>query len=808
MSLDLLLRDLRYTFRTMRRDAAFTAFVILIAGLGIGASSTVFSVVNTLLLRPLPFAEPEQLVWVANRDTAGLSGQTTQVGHMLDLRERTQTLSAVAGYFAFYGVGDNLLSGGGGEPERLSGVPVSDNFFEVLGVQPRLGRLFTAEEARWNGPKAVILTEGLWRRRFASDPAIVGAALVLNDQPHTVVGVLPASFDFGSVFAPGSRFDLYFPFPLSPETNRWGNTMAMIGRLEPGASVGHAQAEVRTIAGQMSTEHPERNRFEGHVRSLADHVNGRIRLAVWVLAGAVGMVMLIVCANLSNLLLARMASRQKEFAIRSALGAGRARLISQTLTESVVLSCSGAVVGLTLAVAGTRALASLDAISIPLLASVRTDGTALGFTMALAVVAGIVFGLAPAIQTRSAALHDSLKDATRGSTEGRRRRWIRSALVVSEIAFACVLLVGAGLLIRSLIRVLDVNMGFEPAGAATIRVDPDSGYATPEQRNAYVDEVLRRVREIPGVTAAGITDALPLGRNRTWGARAKGVTYERGRAPIAFVRVASDGYPAAMGIPLRAGRDIAPRDTRTSDSVIMINETMARTLWPGQDPIGKIVLNACAPERRVVGVVGDVRHLALEQTSGNEMYLPMRQCEDAPSYDLVVRSTLAPGPLARAVREALKPLAPNLAANDLRTLQQIVDKSVSPRRFTVLLLGAFAVFALVLASLGIYALISYSVNQRRQEIGVRMALGATAFDIKRQIVQQTLWLTVVGAALGAGVSWTLARGLEGLLFEVTTSDPRTFLGMLLVLALVATTAGYLPARRASAIDPMTALRSE
>jgi predicted permease len=808
MSLDLLLRDLRYTFRTMRRDAAFTAFVILIAGLGIGASSTVFSVVNTLLLRPLPFAEPEQLVWVANRDTAGLSGQTTQVGHMLDLRERTQTLSAVAGYFAFYGVGDNLLSGGGGEPERLSGVPVSDNFFEVLGVQPRLGRLFTAEEARWNGPKAVILTEGLWRRRFASDPAIVGAALVLNDQPHTVVGVLPASFDFGSVFAPGSRFDLYFPFPLSPETNRWGNTMAMIGRLEPGASVGHAQAEVRTIAGQMSTEHPERNRFEGHVRSLADHVNGRIRLAVWVLAGAVGMVMLIVCANLSNLLLARMASRQKEFAIRSALGAGRARLISQTLTESVVLSCSGAVVGLTLAVAGTRALASLDAISIPLLASVRTDGTALGFTMALAVVAGIVFGLAPAIQTRSGALHDSLKDATRGSTEGRRRRWIRSALVVSEIAFACVLLVGAGLLIRSLIRVLDVNMGFEPAGAATIRVDPDSGYATPEQRNAYVDEVLRRVREIPGVTAAGITDALPLGRNRTWGARAKGVTYERGRAPIAFVRVASDGYPAAMGIPLRAGRDIAPRDTRTSDSVIMINETMARTLWPGQDPIGKIVLNACAPERRVVGVVGDVRHLALEQTSGNEMYLPMRQCEDAPSYDLVVRSTLAPGPLARAVREALKPLAPNLAANDLRTLQQIVDKSVSPRRFTVLLLGAFAVFALVLASLGIYALISYSVNQRRQEIGVRMALGATAFDIKRQIVQQTLWLTVVGAALGAGVSWTLARGLEGLLFEVTTSDPRTFLGMLLVLALVATTAGYLPARRASAIDPMTALRSE
>jgi predicted permease len=807
MRLDSLLRDLRYTFRTLRREAAFAAFVILIAGLGIGASSTVFSVVHTLLLRPLPFAEPSQLVWIANRDTAGLSGQTTQVGHMLDLRERTQSLSAIAGYFAFYGVGDSLLSGSG-EPERLSGVPVSDNLFEVLGVQPQLGRLFTAEEARWNAPKVVILSDGLWRRRFAADPAIVGGALVLNDQPHTVVGVLPPSFDFGSVFAPGSRFDLYFPFPLSPETNRWGNTMAMIGRLKSGVSAGEAQAEIRTIAGQLSAEHPERNRFEGYLRSLADHVNGRIRLAVWVLAGAVGMVMLIVCANLSNLLLARMASRQKEFAIRSALGAGRARLIAQTLTESVVLSCSGAVVGLALAVLGTRTLASLDAISIPLLASVRTDGTALAFTAAIAVVAGIVFGLAPAFQARSAALHDSLKDATRGSTEGRGRRWVRSALVVSEIAFACVLLVGAGLLIRSLIRVLDVDLGFQPARAATIRVDPDSRYATAEQRNAYVDEVLRRVREIPGVDAAGITDALPLGRNRTWGARAKGVTYERGRAPIAFVRVVSDGYPAALGIPLRAGRDIAPGDTPGSDPVIVINDTMARTLWPGQDPIGKVILNACAPERRVVGVVGDVRHLALEQTSGNEMYLPMRQCGDTPSYDLVVRSTLAPGPLARAVREALKPLAPNLAGNDFRTLQQIVDKSVSPRRFTVLLLAAFAFFALVLASLGIYALISYSVNQRTQEIGIRMALGATAFDIQRQVVRQTLWLTAVGAALGAGVSWTLARGLEGLLFEVTPGDPRTFFGILLVLAMVAAIAGYLPARRASGIDPMTALRSE
>ena len=549
MAFDDLIQDLRYTVRTLRRDAGFTTFAVLIAGLGIGASATVFSVVHTLLLRPLPFAEPRQLVWIANRDTSGLSGQTTQVGHMLDLRERTQSLSAVAGYFAFYGVGDNLLSGSG-EPERLSGVPVSDNFFDVLGVKPQIGRVFNAEECKWKGPKAVMLGHGLWQRRFNADPAIVGTALILNDEPHTVVGVLPASFDFASVFAPGSHFDLYFPFPLSQETNRWGNTMAMIGRLKPGVTVEQARAEIRTIAGQIVAEHPERNGFQGNVKPLAEQVSGRVRLAVWVLAGAVGMVMLIVCANLSNLLLARTATRQKEVAIRTALGAGRRRLLAQLLTEGIVLSCSGALLGLLLAVAGTRALARLDAVSIPLLHDVQTDLTALTFTLAIAIATGIVFGLAPALQLRGTALTSALNDAARGSTEGRQRAWIRNALVVAEVAFACVLVVGAGLLVRSLIRVLDVEMGFQPSRAMTIRVDPDSRYSTREQRITYFNEVLRQVKEIPGVEAAGITDALPLGRNRTWGAGAKGVTYERGKFPFAFPRIVSDGYSAAMGIPL------------------------------------------------------------------------------------------------------------------------------------------------------------------------------------------------------------------------------------------------------------------
>ena len=801
-----LLQDVRYSFRSMRRNAGFAAFAILIAGLGVGASATVFSVVNTLLLRPLPFEKPSELVWIANRDLPDLSGQTTQVGYLLDLRERTQTLSAVAGYFAFYGVGDNLLSGRG-EPERLSGVPVSENFFDVLGVKPLLGRAFTAQESAWNGPKVVMLGYALWERRFNRDPTIVGTSLVINDTAHTVVGVLPASFDFATIFAPGSRFDLYFPFPLSPETNRWGNTMAMIGRLKPGATAARAHAEVRVLAQLMRREHPERNGFEGIVKPLSQHVSGNIRPSVLVLAGAVGMVMLIVCANLSNLLLARTAARQKEIAIRMALGAGRKRLLAQMLTEGLVLSSGGAVLGLALAVASTRLLAQLDAVSIPLLRDVRTDVAALVFTVGVTLITGIVFGLAPALQASGADMTGALKDASRGSTEGHKRALVRNALVVSEIAFACVLIVGAGLLIRSLVTVLQVEMGFDPARTSTIRVDPDSR-VTQAQRLAHMDEVMRRVGQAPGIERAAITDTLPFGRNRTWGAGAKGVTYERGKYPLAFVRLVSEGYPAAMGIPFLAGRDFSASDTAGTEPVMLVNKTLANTLWPGEDPIGKYIAGPCAKERRVVGVVSDVRHLSLEQPPGNEMYIPARQCDDMAGSYLVVRSTLPPAQVAATLRAALIPIAPNLAGNDFRTMQQIVDRSVSPRRFTVLLLGGFAVFALILASLGIYALISYSVNQRTQEIGIRMALGASARDVQARIIGQTLRLAVIGLVIGAGASLLLARSASGLLFGVTAGDPQTFVGMIGILAIVALVAGYLPARRASRIDPMVALRAE
>lgn len=798
-----ILYDLRYAFRMLRRDAGFTTFAILIIGLGIGASTTVFSVVNAILLRPLPFRDPQQLAWISNFDTGGLSGATTQVDYLLDLRARNRSFSDLAAYFAFYGVGDNLLSGQG-EPERLSGVPVSENFFQLLGIQPQIGRLFNAQECKWNGPKAVLLGHGIWEKRFSSDPALVGRAITLNNEPYTVVGVLPAAFDFASIFAPGSHFDLYFPFPLSPETNRWGNTMAIIGRLKPGVAFGRAQAELRILADQITKAHPERNAFEGHLVPLAEHVSGRLRLALTVLECAVGMVMLIVCANLSNLLLARTATRQKEIAIRAALGAGRRRLIRQMLTEGVTLSCAGAALGVILAAVGTRILTHLDAVSIPLLQNVRMDPAALGFTLLASILTGVIFGLAPAVHLPAATLHDALKDTTRSSTAGRRRAWIRNALVASEIAFACVLLVAAGLLVRSFLHVLDVDLGFRPERAAAMRVDPDPNMPAASQP-AYFDEVLRRARAVPGVVAAGLSDALPLGRNRAWGSPAKGQVYPPGKFPNAFVRVVSDGYIHAMGIPLRDGRDLAEQDGPSTDPVIMINETMARTLFPGDAALGKIIL-ACG-ERRVVGVVGDVRHLALEQGAGMEMYLPIRQCRDFASVDLVVRTKLPPAELAPAIRAALKPVAPNLPGTDFRTLQALVDKAVSPRRFVVLLLGGFAGFALVLASLGIYAVVSYSVSQRTLEIGIRMALGAPAGRLQAGMVAQTLGLAAVGMLVGAAASLALAREFGGLLYGVTSRDPFTFIAALMVLTAVAAVAGYLPARRASRIDPSLALRA-
>jgi predicted permease len=472
---DDLTQDARYALRTLGRDRTFTLFAILVVGLGIGASVTVFSIANSVLIRPLPFRDSHELLWISNRGEGGVSGETVQSNTLLDVIEQTQTLTDVAAYVPFYEP-DNTKLTSQRESARLTAVPVTRNFFTVLGVQPMLGRSFTADESSGTGARAVMLSYLTWKRRFASDPGIVGQSLILDDEPVTAVGVLPPTFDFGSVFAPGTRVDAFVPVPLNEATNRQGNMLYMIGRLKPSASFAAAAAELPVIASRITAAHPDRNTFTASVVTLKQHVSGRVRAALVILVLSVGVVMLIVCANLSNLLLARASTREKEVAVRIALGAGRGRLVRQMLTESTVLAVGGATVGLLLAFAGTRLVAGLSSFNLPLLESVSIDGTALAFTVLLTLIAGIAFGMAPALQLPVGDVHSSLKSSGRGFAGDRRGQWTRNSLVVSEVALACMLLVAAGLLARSFMKVLDVNLGFRPQMVASVRVDPGKEY--------------------------------------------------------------------------------------------------------------------------------------------------------------------------------------------------------------------------------------------------------------------------------------------------------------------------------------------
>ena len=797
-----LVSDMRYGLRGMRRDAGSTVFAILIVGLGIGGASTVFSVVNALLLRPLPFRDPAQLVWISNGEN-----YSTQSEHYSDLRDQGQSFSDLAGWSTAYNSGNKELTGTG-EPERLTSVPVTENFFTLLGVEPAIGRSFTKEESqgRYSAPPAMVLSNSFWRRRFASDPNAVGRKLTLNNQPVTVVGVLPASFDFASIFAPGTSIDIFIPWPLKDSRKPSGNAMAVVGRLKPGVTIGGAQAEFTALAKQLESQHPDRNPVRPRLVSLEQHVSGQVRPALLVLMCAVGVVMLIVCANLSHLQLVRMGARQKEMAIRAALGAARLRLLRQVLTESITLSCCGSALGVLLAVAGTHVAAHLNAFNLPLLESVRVDGTTLVFILLATIATGVLFGLPPALQVREFDLREGLQDAGRDSSGSSRHGWFRDVLVVSEFALACLLLVGAALLIQSFLCVLDVNLGFRPERAAALRIDPSFRVASLVQQNSFIDDVLQRARSVPGIAAAGITDVLPLDGDRGWQVSARGQTYEKGDHPEAFIRVVSEGYFEALGIPLKSGREFMESDRASSELVVMVNQTLARTLWPGQDAVGQMM--TLDGGRRVVGVIGDVHHGGPERLGGSEMYLPMRQTGDYSAMQLVVRTALPPDGLASGIRTALRPIDPNLPVREFQTLQQLVDKTMSPRRFLVILLTGFAGFALLLASLGIYALISYSVNQRTKEIGIRMALGASAGLVQRDVLAKTLRLALAGVALGTLGSFAISKWIESLLFGTTATDPAVFLGVIFLLCAVALAAAYVPARRASRIDPMRALRTE
>jgi putative ABC transport system permease protein len=806
--MDTLLHDLRYGVRVLLKSPGFTAVAVLALALGIGANTAIFSVVNAILLRPLPFDDPDKLM-VISEWSQQVPNMSVSFANFNDFRDQNQVFDSL---FAFRS--QNFILTGEDEPERLQGRQVTVGIFETLRVHPILGRVFSPAEDIPGAERVALLGEGFWNRRFARDRGVVGKTLVLNGEPHTVIGVMPAHF---RVFA--QQTDIWTALgrledQLGGPNNRGNHPgIYVIARCKAGVSEERARAEMIGIATRLAQQYPNTNANQSAtLRSLHESFVGNLRPALLVLLAAVAFVLLIACANVGNLLLARATARQKEIAVRTALGAGRRRLLRQLLTESLLLAVVGGTLGLLFAYGGVKGLVAITPANTPRIQEVAIDGTALAFTFVVSVVTGLIFGLAPALQASRPEINETLKEGTRGSAGAGRHR-VRSLLVVAETSLALVLLVGAGLMLKSFLQLLHADSGFRPEGVLTLQISlPQTKYIEPAKSRAFFQQALQNVKSLPGVEIVGSSAPL-LGGWQTSFSIAGRPDPPPGQVPSTDIARVSSDFFQTMGVRLLKGRYFTERDADGTLPVCIVDETMANAYWPNEDPVGKQMrLGGRSPQNKapwltVVGVVAHVKNYGVDQDSRVETYLPYLQ-NPLGFATLVLRARIDPASMTSAVRTAIRAVDPEVPVYGVRLLDEIVADNTAPRRLAALMLGLFAVVALILAAVGLYGVMSYSVTQRTHEIGIRMALGAQRRDVVRLVVGQGLALAVIGVAVGLAAAFALTRFISTLLFRVNATDPVTFGAISLLLSLVAVLASYLPARRATHVDPLVALRYE
>jgi putative ABC transport system permease protein len=803
-----MIADLRYALRMLAKSPAFTFVVVLTLGLAIGANSAIFSVVNSVLLQSLPYSKSEQLVRVFGTQPM-LAQAPSSPANFIEWKAENEVFERIATYV---GQGFNLV--GTDKPERVIGARVSADLFQLLGVQPALGRTFTGDEDRHGADRVVILSHEFWQSRFGGDPGAVRQTISLNDQTFTVIGVMPAGFAF-----PGTRTQVWTPVAFNPaeQATRDTNFIDVIARLKPGVSIEQAQANMTALAKRQAERYPKTNFGVGvKVVSLQENIVGDVRPMLVVLLAAVAFVLLIACANVANLLLARAAARQREMAIRGALGASRSRVVRLLMTESVLLAIVGGAVGLVLAIWSLDLLVSLKPANLPRLAEIGVNRIVFLFTLAVSVLTGVLFGVVPALQVSKMDLNEGLKESGRGGSDSPRRHRVRALLVVSEVALSLVLLVGAGLMIRSFSRLLAVDPGFKADHVLTAFVSvPVSKYSKTEEQVAFFDRLLERLRNVPGITAAGMITDLPLFGGSSTGFDIDGRPESLpGQRPMTDYRMINPDYFAAMGMKLVEGRAFSRFDADGAPGVVIINETLAKSYFAGEEPIGKRLGLSGNPKdwREIVAVVADVRNYGVDADVKPEVYVPFLQ--SAPDYlsgvasamTVVVRSAMDPAALTTALREQVQALDKNQPVSEIRTMEWYLADSMAQRRFNMLLLGAFAGLALVLAAVGIYGVIAYTVEQRTHEMGIRIALGARGSDILRLVFANSMVTTVAGIVIGLVAAFALTRLLQSLLYQVTATDPFVFATIPILLLLVAIVATYIPARRAMKVDPITALR--